>query len=63
MYIVMHHGTLEILQLCHLGICMCTMETHTGLIEYPYTLHIEEAYHSIYIDGQMHRQILQIDKL
>ena len=34
-YNILHHGTLEILQLCHLGICMCTMEAHTGLIEYP----------------------------
>ena len=40
---ILHHGTLEILQLCHLGFCMYTMETHMGLIEYPYTPHIEEA--------------------
>ena len=43
MYNILHHGTLEILQLCHLGICMYTMETDTGLIEYPYTPHIEEV--------------------
>ena len=36
--------TLEILQLCHLGICMYTMGTRKGLTEYPYTLHIEEVY-------------------
>ena len=42
-YNILRHGTLEILQLCHLGICMCTMETHTGLIGKPYTLHIEEV--------------------
>ena len=42
-YNILRHGTLDILQLRHLGICMYTMETHTGLIEYPYTLHIEEA--------------------
>ena len=43
-YNILDHGTLEILQLCHLGICMYTMETRTGLIEYPYTPHIEEDY-------------------
>ena len=36
-YIILHHGTLEILQLCHLGICMYTMEAHTGLTILPYT--------------------------
>ena len=41
-YNILRHGTLEILQLCHLGICMYTMETRKGLTEYPYTLHIEE---------------------
>ena len=41
---IMRHGTLEILQLCHLGICMYTMETRKGLKEYTYTLHIEEGY-------------------
>ena len=43
MYIILHHGTLEILQLCHLGICVYAVEAHTGLIEYPYTPHIEEG--------------------
>ena len=43
-YNIMRHETLEILQLCHLGICMCTMETRMGLTEYPYTLHIEEGH-------------------
>ena len=42
-YNILRHGTLEILQLCHLGICMYTMETRKGLTEYPYTLHIEEV--------------------
>ena len=31
----LHHGTLEILQLCHLGICVYTMEAHTGLTMLP----------------------------
>ena len=43
-YNILHHGILEILQLCHLGICMYAMETRTSLIEYPYTPHIEEVY-------------------
>ena len=43
-YNILRHGTLEILQLCHLGICMYTMETRKGLTEYPYTLHIEEVH-------------------
>ena len=45
------HGTLEILQLCHLGICMYTMETRTGLIEYAYTLHQDEGYNYIYMSS------------
>ena len=41
---ILHHGTLEILHLCHLGICsMYTMETRSGLIEYPCSPHIEEG--------------------
>ena len=43
-YNILRRGTLEILQLCHLGICMYTMETREGLAEYQYTLHIEEVY-------------------
>ena len=49
MYNILRHGTLEILQPCHLGICMYTMETRKGLTEYPYTLHIEEVYHPTYV--------------
>ena len=35
-YNTLHHGTLEILQLCHLGIGMDTMEAHAGLTILPY---------------------------
>ena len=42
-YNILHHGTLKVLQLCHLGICMYTMQTRTGLIEYLCTPHIEEV--------------------
>ena len=42
-YNTLHHGTLEILQLCHLEICVYTMKAHTGFTILPYTLDIEEV--------------------
>ena len=39
----MQYETLEILQLCHLGICMFIIWIRTGLIKSPYTSHIEEV--------------------
>ena len=42
-YNILHYEILEILELCHLGICMYIMGTRKGLTEYPYTLHIEEV--------------------
>ena len=51
-YIILQHGTSGILHLCHLGICMYSVEAHMCLTVYPYARHIEEGKHfSIYLQN------------